>query len=113
MTIIFALLAISCGGDSMKDTANWMKTTSFQSKVPDESIVFAASDVEPSTIDHTVCGLKWRRTFGLPKTPLAIYSPIYLVIVGGHAIHNRFGRKYLDHLNESHPVSVEYLDVLM
>ena len=59
MISIFTLLAISCGGDATKDTTDSNQDDIISIQVPDgEIVVFAASDVEQATIDHTVLWLR-------------------------------------------------------
>ena len=114
MTFLFALLTISCGGDATKDSADSNQDDIISVQAPDDSIVvFAASDVESSTIDHTVLWLEMAQdiwftedTFGWEHD---LYSPIYLVIVGEDMEATiELEEQYCDHLHENHPVSVEY-----
>ena len=114
MTFLFTLFAISCGGDTTKDTTNSDEDDIISIQPPDESvIVFAASDVEQSTIDHTVLWLEMAKdiwftedTFGWEHN---LYSPIYLVLVGEDMQATiDLEEQYCDHLHENHPVSVEY-----
>ena len=114
MTLLFTLFAISCSGDSTKDTTDSNQDDIISIQAPDDSIVvFAASDVEQATIDNTVLWLEkaqdlWytEDTFGWEHD---LYSPIYLVLVGDDMQATiDLEEQYCDHLHENHPVSVEY-----
>jgi hypothetical protein len=109
------LMFLSCTKDKATDSATSIdepsETETGENDSTDSPVVFAASDVDQSSIDRTIewFGVANNAWYTEDSFGWGQYDPVYLVLVGEDMQATiDLEQRYCDYLNEHHPDSAEY-----